>query len=391
MTKTLINVKQINPGSEGQILTVTGGVPAWGAAPSGSGTVTSVSVVTANGISGSVATETTTPAITLTLGVITPTSVNGLTLAAQATGFTISGGTTSKTLTVALDASVSGTNTGDGTYGIANTNYVKIDAADVADNDYAKFTANGLEGRSYAEVLSDIGAAPTTSPTFATSITGSYLTASEILITDADKKIVSAPVATYPSLTELSYVKGVTSAIQTQLGNKAPSANPTFTGTVILPKTVEIQDTSADHQYVLAVSELTADRTITLPLLTGNDTFVFNAHTATLSNKRITQRVATTTDDSTAVIDVDTTDVYELSAVANATTFSTTGTPTDGQKLIIRFKDAGTAKGLTWDAVFVAIGVTAPTTTVAGKWHYVGATYNSAASKWHIIATAVQA
>lgn len=59
--------------------------------------------------------------------------------------------------------------------------------------------------------------APTTAPTFATSITGSYLTASEILITDASKNIISAPVATYPSLTELSYVKGVTSAIQTQL------------------------------------------------------------------------------------------------------------------------------------------------------------------------------
>ncbi len=62
--------------------------------------------------------------------------------------------------------------------------------------------------------------APKTSPTFATSITGSYLTASEILITDASKNIVSAPVATYPSLTELSYVKGVTSAIQTQLNAK---------------------------------------------------------------------------------------------------------------------------------------------------------------------------
>lgn len=55
---------------------------------------------------------------------------------------------------------LSGTNTGDGTYGIANTNYVKIDAADVADDDYAKFTASGLEGRSYSEVLSDIGAEP---------------------------------------------------------------------------------------------------------------------------------------------------------------------------------------------------------------------------------------
>lgn len=41
----------------------------------GSGTVTSTSVVTANGVSGSVANPTTTPAITLTLGAITPTSV----------------------------------------------------------------------------------------------------------------------------------------------------------------------------------------------------------------------------------------------------------------------------------------------------------------------------
>jgi hypothetical protein len=51
----------------------------------------------------------------LTLGAITPTSVNGLTLTAAATGFTIVGGTTPKTLTVGLDASVSGTNTGDQT------------------------------------------------------------------------------------------------------------------------------------------------------------------------------------------------------------------------------------------------------------------------------------
>ncbi len=63
--------------------------------------------------------------------------------------------------------------------------------------------------------------APLTSPTFATSVTGSYLTASEILITDGSKNIVSAPVATYPSLTELTYVKGVTSAIQTQFTSKA--------------------------------------------------------------------------------------------------------------------------------------------------------------------------
>src|SRR3990167_5231500 len=133
-----------------------------------------------------------------------------------------------------------------------------------------------------------------TAPTFATSITGSYLTASEILITDASKNIVSAAVATYPSLTELSYVKGVTSALQTQIDAKAPSASPTFTGTVILPKTLEIQDTSADHQYILAVSELAADRTITLPLLAGADEFVFKDHIQTLTNKTLTSPTLTT-------------------------------------------------------------------------------------------------
>jgi hypothetical protein len=48
--------------------------------PAGSGTVTDVSIVSANGISGSVATSTSTPAITLTLGAIAPTTVNGVTI-----------------------------------------------------------------------------------------------------------------------------------------------------------------------------------------------------------------------------------------------------------------------------------------------------------------------
>ncbi|MDD4469228.1 MAG: hypothetical protein PHR29_04730, partial [Acholeplasmataceae bacterium] len=47
------------------------------------------------------------------------------------------------------------------TFGIANTNAVKIDDASVADNDYAKFTANGIEGVPYSTVLSDIGAQAT--------------------------------------------------------------------------------------------------------------------------------------------------------------------------------------------------------------------------------------
>ena len=112
--------------------------------------------------------------------------------------------------------------------------------------------------------------------------------------------------------------------------------------------------------------------------------------TTTFTNKRITKRVATTTDSATAAINCDTTDEYQLSAVANATTFTVTGTPTDGQKLLIRYKDAGVAKGLTFTG-FTALGATIPTITTAGKWGYVGASYNLAATTWHIIAVATEA
>ena len=49
----------------------------------------------------------------------------------------------------------------------------------------------------------------------------------------------------------------------------------------------QINDTSQDHQYVFAVNELADDRTVTLPLLTGNDTFVFESHAQTLTNKTL--------------------------------------------------------------------------------------------------------
>ena len=59
--------------------------------------------------------------------------------------------------TALSDATISGSNSGDGTYGIADTNYVKIDGTPV-DGEFAQFTANGLKSRTDAQVVSDIGA-----------------------------------------------------------------------------------------------------------------------------------------------------------------------------------------------------------------------------------------
>lgn len=63
-------------------------------------------------------------------------------------------------------------------------------------------------------------------------------------------------------------------------------SNKSLTAPVItLP---QINDTSSDHQYVFAVNELIADRTVTLPLLTGDDTFVFADQLQTLTHKNLT-------------------------------------------------------------------------------------------------------
>ena len=62
-------------------------------------------------------------------------------------------------------------------------------------------------------------------------------------------------------------------------------ATQTLSGkTLTLP---QINDTSSDHQYIFAVSELAADRTVTLPLLAAADEFVFKDHAVTLDNKTL--------------------------------------------------------------------------------------------------------
>ena len=55
--------------------------------------------------------------------------------------------------------------------------------------------------------------------------------------------------------TEIGYLDGVTSAIQTQIDTKAPIASPTFTGTVVLPATTSIDTVSATEiSYLDGVS-----------------------------------------------------------------------------------------------------------------------------------------
>lgn len=114
----------------------------------------------------------------------------------------------------------------------------------------------------------------------------------------------------------------------------------------------------------------------------------------TLTNKRITPRVTTITSHATPTINTDNCDAVTITAQAEAITSMTTnlsGTPTNFQKLMVRIKDNGTARAITWGASFEAKGVALPTTTVISKVLTVGFIYDSVTSKWGCVASAQEA
>ena len=106
--------------------------------------------------------------------------------------------------------------------------------------------------------------------------------------------------------------------------------------------------------------------------------------TNTLTNKRVTKRVGTTTSSATPTINTDDYDMYTLTAqAADITSFTTnlSGTPTDGQTLIIRIKGTA-ARAITWGASFASSTVSLPTTTVTTDMLTVGFIYDSVSAKW---------
>lgn len=125
-------------------------------------------------------------------------------------------------------------------------------------------------------------------------------------------------------------------------------------------------------------------------LTAPSGTIVGTTDTQTLTNKRVTPRVSTTTSSATPTINTDNVDVFGLTALAvNVTSFTTnlSGTPTDGQRLLIYI--VGTAaRTLTWGASFESSTVTLPTTTVTTNRLDVGFVWNAATSKWRCVAVA---
>jgi hypothetical protein len=110
----------------------------------------------------------------------------------------------------------------------------------------------------------------------------------------------------------------------------------------------------------------------------------------TLTNKRFTPRVTTIASNATWSPSADTDDEYVITAqaVAVTTISNPSGTPVDGQTLIIRVKDNSTARALNWTGTQwrASSDLALPTTTTLGKTMYLGFIWNATDSKWDLLA-----
>lgn len=80
--------------------------------------------------------------------------------------------------------------------------------------------------------------------------------------------------------------------------------------------------------------------------------------------------------------------IFTCASVDHALEFAApTGTPTNGQELLIRLKSDATPRALTWNAAYRAGDVPLPSTTVASKTGYYSFMYNSTDSKWDYVGT----
>lgn len=141
-----------------------------------------------------------------------------------------------------------------------------------------------------------------------------------------------------------------------------------------------------------APSTMTSSVTITVPngygkqgqaLISGGD------GSSAWSNTVVSKDSVTSS--ATPSINIDNVSFFSINAQATAITSMSSGlsgTIKNGQKLTIRIKDDGTARAITWGSSYASRGVTLPTTTVLGKYLYVGLIGNETTSTLDCIAAA---
>lgn len=202
--------------------------------------------------------------------------------------------------------------------------------------------------------------------------------------------------ATYDSVTgilDLSQLQGTTGTVTSVSVASANGVSGTVTNPNSTPVlTIQLGDivpTSVNASGNVKGATVTSTGTLQANgnvNINGDLTFGTNSTiTGGSFSAKITPRVSTTSGGTSFAAPSDTCDQFEVASISTAFTIANpTGTPVDGQKLLQKFSDAGTAVAISWGNLYNPCGCALPLYTVAGKPFYVECVYNSATSKWDV-------
>lgn len=169
---------------------------------------------------------------------------------------------------------------------------------------------------------------------------------------------------------------GTNTGDQTTISGNAGSAT-------ILQTTRTIAGVPFNGSANIAIPSTSLSDTASIALLNASQTI-----TNKRNQPRIVSAVSYTTDTGTS-LDFSTCDIFIVTAQAGVLLFNNpSGTPVHWEKIIIRCKDNGTARALTYGTQYRALWVTLPTTTVISKTLYLGGVWNATDTKLDIIAVA---
>ena len=237
----------------------------------------------------------------------------------------------------------------------------------------------------------DVGAIPIIGTTAGNPITGK-------LQTDSVTALSSTQSDMYIGIANNSDLEDTSTHAQIQFSSSEHSKTTNLTNTsptgVNVTLTIQASDPVEGFESIIKV--FSND-----PLfrgLSGNQDFTPNITDLDYTQKKyvdtkapLNPRVQSVTSSAT-VTPTSTNDIVTITAQAVALTLANpTGTFAEGQALMIRIKDNGTAQAITFGSNYRAIGVTLPTTTIANKILYLGIIYDSIDAKWNILGTPQQA
>lgn len=233
-----------------------------------------------------------------------------------------------------------------------------------------------------------------------------------------DQMILKAPLAS-PALTGTptaptagdgtsSTQIATTAFVQSVISAKANLASPTFTGTPLstTPATADDSTKIATTAYVknnLSSYLTTASAgavyaPLASPALTGTPTAptaaagTSSTQIATTAFVQAEVRPDIQTAAGNSITPTFADDLVIRTGATGAITLNNpTGSAFDGHGITIRLKDNGTARAISYGSQYRAMGSTLPTTTVANKWTYIGMIWNSAETKWDVVAVRQEA